>query len=100
MRIRVISDGVSRRGNLMNYVWALLYKFPDQEKCCLHLVFGEHIEKKKRIGIVRAVVIGQREFASMARRPDKGASVKLRTPCHRVIAGKRSCAEGRGADDE
>src|SRR5437899_5973339 len=101
MCLRVIADGVSGGGNLVDDVGALLNVFSDEKKCGLHIVVGEDIEEEKGVGVIGAIVIGESEFASVAGSADEGVSVELGAPGEGVVSGKAEtsdcgCADGEG----
>ena len=49
----------------------------DEEKSCVHVVFGEDVEKAQSVRVVGAVVVGEGELAGVVAKAGKSLSAPL-----------------------
>ena len=99
MREGVVADDVACIYDLAGDVRALLNVASDQKKSCVHLVLRENLQKAQGVGIVRAVVVGEREQFRPGREACEGAAVPLSGGRHGLVtSGNRGGSGGCGGE--
>ena len=96
----VASDGVAGGDERARDLGLLLDEFPEEEESRLHAVALEDLHHAPGVGIIGAVVVGERQQARAAGQADERRAVHLRGRPHGLEARPgRDSGEAGGGDE-
>ena len=99
---RVVANHVSSFGNLTRNLGALADVASNEEKSCANFVIRQDFQQTQGVGIVGAIVIGERHLPGSVGQAGEGAPVPLPGGRHRLVAGggQRGGGGGGGENSE